>query len=562
MFVCLDFNIGPNCPASNASNASLATATSCTRAESNVYCVQQQQLLNDASCLTDTTDLTNSLVEQSNNSKTLDNQLDNHSIHNTYQNDDFLSLQNSDYSNRETLVCDARFNNGTSSSSSSIKPTISKTTKKQSSVGASSSSGIVPTNNNTSGTGKKIPENLVFTENINDFTSDNIDKPSPSLSTCSGPYIPISECYSGSPALPPSNLLNSLDPRFYDTPKNHNINIGLNLTDDQPYSPKRNNCPTVMPAGALTHQQQQRVTVSGQSSPTDSESVFTDDEWSQTESLQGTIERRLRPSESSIENDSVPWTYVQRFSRVPNGGEPTTPGSTPQMGGECVVEVAPPRPPKRLSALIFDEVEKSKDVQTSDTENASPAIGPKDNSSVSVFLFLNFSPPKTHNNLLTVTFLFQFVEQSYDIPRSHHLPYYLNNNGLGGSGGTLSISPKLITSADITAQSTPNLVVVDGYVVKQNFYTNAAPRKVEGSVFRYDFIEQGDAPAVNRNLKPKKEGQTTDDSSSLNDSTSSIKDGQIAATTTTTGTLKKGVPPPSVDRKLKPNTPKVRMIIK
>lgn len=88
---------------------------------------------------------------------------------------------------------------------------------------------------------RKIPENLKLDER----NFDNNAEPSPALSSCSGPYIPISECFSGSPILmdndTPTTPLNSLDPKFYDTPRNH-INIGLNLTNDQPYSPKRNNC--------------------------------------------------------------------------------------------------------------------------------------------------------------------------------------------------------------------------------------------------------------------------------------------------------------------------------
>uniref|UniRef100_A0A1B0DLZ2 Uncharacterized protein n=1 Tax=Phlebotomus papatasi TaxID=29031 RepID=A0A1B0DLZ2_PHLPP len=89
---------------------------------------------------------------------------------------------------------------------------------------------------------RKIPENLKLTD-VSQSLGD-CSEPSPSLSTCSGPYIPISECFSGSPVLlgeTPATPLNSLDPRFYDTPRSH-INIGLNLTDEQPYSPKRNNC--------------------------------------------------------------------------------------------------------------------------------------------------------------------------------------------------------------------------------------------------------------------------------------------------------------------------------
>lgn len=99
---------------------------------------------------------------------------------------------------------------------------------------------IVQKTNSTSA--RKIPENLNLKENI--FTDC---EPSPALSTSSGPYIAISECISGNPLIDrdnPMTPLNSLDPKFYDTPRSH-INIGLNLTNEQPYSPKRNNYPTV-----------------------------------------------------------------------------------------------------------------------------------------------------------------------------------------------------------------------------------------------------------------------------------------------------------------------------
>ena len=42
----------------------------------------------------------------------------------------------------------------------------------------------------------------------------------------------------------PTTPLNNLDPKFYDTPRSHN-NIGLNLTNDQSYSPKITNCSLV-----------------------------------------------------------------------------------------------------------------------------------------------------------------------------------------------------------------------------------------------------------------------------------------------------------------------------
>lgn len=89
---------------------------------------------------------------------------------------------------------------------------------------------------------RKIPENLKLnSSNISDTT------PSQTTNSSSGPYIAISDCISGNPLIDrdnPMTPLNSLDPKFYDTPRSH-FNIGLNLTNEQPYSPKRNNIQTV-----------------------------------------------------------------------------------------------------------------------------------------------------------------------------------------------------------------------------------------------------------------------------------------------------------------------------
>lgn len=290
--------------------------------EGNGYSHQQN---NNSSCLTESTEFTSSSDNSNTVLRSIDNQLNNLSINNTYQNDDFINLRNTEYSNRETLICDAQLlgqKNGEISENNGIELESGNEIKND-------------TNNKKSTcTTKKIPENLNLSASINEI--DENAKPSPSLSTCSGPYIPISECFSGSPVLPPNNLLNSLDPRFYDTPRNHNINIGLNLTDDQPYSPKRNNCP-IPPVHSK----------SGQSSPTDSESVFTDDEWSQTESLQGTLPRTTRPSDSSIENETIGWTYMQRFSRVP--------ANQNQVTNNEINLPPPPRPPKKLHTLNLDD---------------------------------------------------------------------------------------------------------------------------------------------------------------------------------------------------------------
>lgn len=185
-----------------------------------------------------------------------------------YQNDGF-SKSNSMYSNRETILCDVQLytsssiNQNKENRESSVNyynfAAIENETTKIQSVERSQSVRVPNEQPNgfvshartqslvemksTTGTVKKIPENLKLTESFVDNS-----EPSPALSTCSGPYIPISECFSGSPGMfdlgNPMTPLNSLDPKFYDTPRSH-INIGLNLTNDQPYSPKRNNYPPV-----------------------------------------------------------------------------------------------------------------------------------------------------------------------------------------------------------------------------------------------------------------------------------------------------------------------------
>lgn len=154
---------------------------------------------------------------------------------------------------------------------------------------------------------------------------------------------------------------------------------------------------------------------SGKSTPTDSESVFTDDEeWTTNpnNSINGGNERvfetffqsimnnflfigrLMRPSESSVENDSIVFTYTQRFSKMPE------------------FESAPAKKPITIAGLSLekdDTEEQNKDVNSSDTENASPAIayGPKDMNSVSIQYTQFFSEHFCSN--LTV-FLFIFLQ--------------------------------------------------------------------------------------------------------------------------------------------------------
>lgn len=78
-------------------------------------------------------------------------------------------------------------------------------------------------------------------------------------------------------------------------------------------------------------------------------------------------------------------------------------------------------------------------------------------------------------------------------------------------------------------------------VNRSHFYTNAAPTTLEGSVFRYDFMDKQAAPAVNRNLKPK-DHQSIPAYEQIETPPPSSAFDYVA---------------PCVDRKLKPTTPKV-----
>lgn len=253
-------------------------------------------------------------------------------------------------------------------------------------------------------------------------------------------------------------------------------NIGLNLTDDQPNSPKRNNTSSV-PAAP-------KYSKNVSSSPTDSEGGSTDDEW--TEPKVGS--RMTRPSDSSMENESLGIIAGQSYMRMAANPAPA------------------PLVPKRMSLVVERKQE------TSDTdENASPhmMIGPQDSSSC--------------------------VDERYDFPRSYNVQGFTGSHtNIGMMGATPSIHGHghLMTS-------TPNLIHSSASTLDRsqlNFYSNAAPR--ENNIFRFDFTSSAPPPDVNRTLKPRKELSGY---------------GLIRNVQTT--------PAPTVDRKLKPGSSKVRKFL-
>ncbi|XP_050073760.1 protein daughter of sevenless [Anopheles maculipalpis] len=533
----------------------------------------------------------------------------------TYQNEEMMGFRSMDYTNRETIICEAKLGQPASNAAEAYsnldviiersqslrgKPSWTKNGEPSSSASTTANgigSGPMVHHMRTQSlnieqqqqqqqhqrSGKKIPENLKLTERTPSTSAfdSGPEQPSPALSTSSGPYIPISECYSGSPVTP----LNSLDPRFYETPRSH-TNIGFNLVNnEQPYSPKRSNVggggqlagssggPSSLvmgSGGSVASKAGAGLPIcSGKSSPSDSESVFTDDEWTAASpgegsrsgregangnrggagATGGTIDRSTRPSDSSIENDAVGWTYVQRFSKVPNTSEekPQVQGGNGSVPGPAG---APPRPPKRAS-MNLEGIEKTKDIISSDTENVSPAIGPREASA--------------------------HIEQFYDIPRSHQHPY------TGGSSMHLPdgdlLSP--LSQCDLVASSTPNLISEFGSQAgsqcgtlgrpRPHCYTNAAPTKVEGNVFRFDFSEQPDssAPAINRRLKPRSSLDITKSIESVtqgvkqqislggNGSTTPAPAIPVSSAGSAVGQQSSARSPPTVDRTRKPATPKI-----
>lgn len=201
--------------------------------------------------------------------------------------------------------------------------------------------------------------------------------------------------------------------------------------------------------------------------------------------------------------------------------------------------------------------------QLSDTENTSPAIAATRHANSSL------------------------IEESYDIPRSHQLPYCNVGQLLGerpvtsphNSNPIAASTPNLM--ADVGALVTPSMTAPNTAKTATNSptsartlprphcYINAAPTIMEGNVFRYDFIEHADCPPVNRKLKPKAGNMPPE----LTHKTSVSEDKppeefpakppvcaieQLSSKISATK-LQTIAAPPSVDRKCKPNVYKVRV---
>lgn len=95
------------------------------------------------------------------------------------------------------------------------------------------------------------------------------------------------------------------------------------------------------------------------------------------------------------------------------------------------------------------------------------------------------------------------MEESYDIPRSHQLPYTKNLDGNSsnnndsimelGASGTCSSMLELSdnqSSMKMAPNSGETEFGSSTMPKRRHFYTNAAPAKIEGTFFRYDFEDK------------------------------------------------------------------------
>lgn len=151
------------------------------------------------------------------------------------------------------------------------------------------------------------------------------------------------------------------------------------------------------------------------------------------------------------------------------------------------------------------------------------------------------------------------------------MPYYNLN-----SKNSIS-SPILVDEAvENFTSSTPNLISNEHTINKAHFYSNAAPTKIEGNVFRYDFVEQvifliyvsrkkhniyyifqlkqENAPAVNRSLKPKSSKVNCSTENTGPSKTSNSLENKEAIKQTNNLPVQCTVPqiPPCINRNLKP----------
>lgn len=310
---------------------------------------------------------------------------------------------------------------------------------------------------------------------------------------------------------------------------------------------------------------------------TDGESVFTDEEWSVPPHRLPSVNwetfpdgdnvRQTRPSDSSAEmdvggrGDIGSWSVVKRFGKltvvdnvnsVPHDGPFGVHGRQLSLPTNLQHQpVAPPRPPKPFHLLeapshnylnlenVSPQSRHNRNVRkpsvaslSSDTSKRT-GIPESPNDCVSASDGNEELPsplsPSQCNEAVGVS------DEMYDFPRSHQ---YANNPS----------SPSAGDNADSKIRPTV-----------RHCYTNAAPSKVNGEVFRYDFhhsdsplsVPQEAATSLEEPISPRSDGSGSLASSSTAAVYSNLPSPLMSQGGTDVG-LSDIPTPPAVNRELKP----------
>ncbi|XP_017784665.1 PREDICTED: GRB2-associated-binding protein 2 [Nicrophorus vespilloides] len=343
----------------------------------------------------------------------------------------------------------------------------------------------------------------------------------------SSPYILVSECITGkTPILPnqPIEEYNALQQQniksYYGRPRNH-ANESYDSYDPVPaptylnFGPKAYDTPRLLQAPPKGSQEEVNYCYfiknnfgSPLQSPTDTESVFTDDDWSHNVSAQTDSNKSTRPSNSSSVDVDSASQQLNNF-RIPD-----------------VVPLAPPRPPKPSHIAIpqtYHNLQCSKTIKSDGSKSGTHS--------------------KSNSNSDQV--VAPINDEMYDFPRSHHLEmtndvrgtlsrrHCYNNaapSSIDGHIFTYDASPKPSTSTNIF-QYGDDLVDEPASPISQNSSTTAYSNLPSPILLDTPLMPP---PVVNRCLKPKRK---------LSDTRS------IASSTAEPPSPR---PAPCVDRKLKP----------
>ncbi|XP_050509898.1 GRB2-associated-binding protein 1 isoform X1 [Diabrotica virgifera virgifera] len=349
---------------------------------------------------------------------------------------------------------------------------------------------------------------------------NNFNETPPVSPVSTSPYIPISECITGkSPIFDPKdfktllqyNMKNTIfksDPithtnESYELPQRNYLNC-LNVQED----PRFYDCPRKLgpPVPIQKVELENEKNHSPLQSPTDSDSVFNDEDWPHNSSSDLNTSKNTRKSESSDDGENLVATKKFTKSNTNNG---ITTAAAP-----------PPRPPK-------------------------PAhIAP-------LPCYLNLTPTKTikdaeNENVKSESQQPKLTDDMYDFPRSHHIETdatlkrrhcYNNAAPVPCPEGTIfryDISPKPTTSTTVFRYDLEE--GQDEPPSPAHSHSSSAPAYSNLPSPSLSVTQLMPPPMVNRELKPKRK---------LSDSHSISSNPEPPSPRSA----------PSVDRKLKPPTP-------